>query len=300
MKNHLLSLSKLLGASLLFLSLSACSYSPNALKNSYNNLGKEHVRELKQLGDYTPQQSKQLDAFGGDIMQWHRKNRLPAYVNLLEKTSIKLEKSETLSDGDFHAYIKLLTSYPNFHESYKNNLQLAKLASTLSDEQFIQISKRVREGSRDFTEYFQNTSWESRKRQGVTGMADLFSYLNIELSNTQLDIVRKHSEKFRDLKDAFISDNETWNNELIDLMSHRHEANFEQKFATHMLNDNMHKRLLKSMPVEARYNNQISANLYRELLASFNNQQRLTLVKQIKSMASTLTDIINEKRPKHN
>jgi hypothetical protein len=295
MKNYLPSLSKLLGLSLLLLSLGACSYSPNALKSSYNNLGKEYVRELKQLGDYTPQQSKQLDTFGSDIMQWHRKNRLPAYASLLENLSNKLEKSQALSDADFHAYIKLLVSYPNFYESYKNNLQLAQLANTLTDEQFIKISQRIREGSRDFTEYFQKTSWENRKRQNVSGMSDLFSYLNIDLSSTQLDILRKHSENLRDLRSAIVNDSERWNNELIDLLSRRHEAGFEKKFALHMQSDNIYKRLLKSMPVETSYNSQVSVNMYKELFASFNKQQRLMLIKQLKSISKTMKELVNNK-----
>lgn len=292
MKLLRLKISKYLLICLSLLILTACSYSPNTLKNSYNNLGKEYVRELKQMTDYTPEQSEKLDVFAKDLMQWHRENKLPAYARLMHSLSSKMETPQGLSNTDLHAFIKFMTSYPNFHESTKNNVQLAKLATSLSDKQFIQLRTQIEDESRDFNEMMQQTSWEKRKRDGVKGLADLFSYLDVNLTNKQLNIVRKHVNYQRDLKGLYIASNEKWNNTLIDLLSKRQEHGFVKKFAQHLSNDNLRKRLLKVAPVELKHSDQISVNMYRELFASFTKQQKTTLVSQLKSISKTLTELI--------
>ena len=286
-------LAQLFIISLVFLTFTACSYSPKSLKDSYNNLGKEYTKELKQMSDYTPEQSAKLDIFATDIMQWHRKNRLPAYANLMKNLSTKLESTQGLSDADFHALLKFGYEYPNFHESYESNVQLAKLATTLTDEQFIQISKRINEQTRDYTENLQQTSWEKQKRQGVQSMSNIFSYLKVTLTNKQLDIMRKHMNYLDDKSDVFIASNEQWNNRLVELLSERHEQGFVKKFADHMLNDNITKRLLQIAPADTQHRHQVIVNMYKELFASLTKQQKATLVKQLKSISITMTELMN-------
>ena len=285
------SISQLIIICLSLLSLTACSYSPSNLKSSYNNLGKEYVRELKQLADYTPEQNKKLDIYGKELMQWHRKNRLPAYASVMQSLSSKLDNPQEPSRTDLNDLIKLMAAYPNFHESQENNTQLAQLASNLSDEQLAQLSKHIEDGGKDLSEYFQ-TSWETRKRDNVRMLSDTFSYLKVNLSNKQLDIVRKHVNYQRDLKDLFIASSDKWNNTLITLLSKRHEQGFVKKFAHHLSNDNLPKRLLQEAPAEAKHNDNISINMYKELFASLTKQQKSTLAAQFKSISKTLTELM--------
>jgi len=277
------------------ITISACSYSPKMLKDSYNNLGKEYAKELKQLSDITPEQSAGLDTFADDLMIWHRKNRLPVYANLVKKLSLKIESPQGPSKADFYTLMKLIKAYPNFYESHSANLKMATLATTLSDKQFAQISERINEETRDFTEHFQQITWEKRKRNGVKSLSNILSYLNVNLTNTQLDIARKHSNYYRDLKNIYIESNEKWNNTLIELLSKRHEQGFVKKFTAHMQNDNLHKRLSQTAPVETKHNDQISANMYKELFASLTKQQKVILASQLKSINKTVTELIDYK-----
>jgi len=279
---------------IIFLSLfaiTACSYSPETLKSGYNDMGKEYIRELKQMADYSPEQSAKLDILAKDLMQWHRTNMLPNSARLINSLANNLERSQSLSDNELQAYFSLIRSYPNFYESYENNLQLGKLASTLSEKQFIQVQKIIQEDTQDLTEEFQQSSWQKRKRQGVQNLAELMSYLKVDLTNTQLDIARKHINYQRDYGSVLIATTEQWNNTLIDILSKRHEPGFVQKFAKHMQNDNHHKRLIKVIPAEMKHADQKAANMYKELLASLSKEQKATLVNQLKSISKTLNEL---------
>ncbi|HIO97662.1 MAG TPA: hypothetical protein EYG71_07020 [Leucothrix sp.] len=205
-------------------------------------------------------------------MQWHRKNRLPAYASVMQSLSSKLENAQEPSRTDLNDLINLMTAYPNFHESQENNTQLAQLASNLSDEQLVQLSKHIEDG--------------------VRMLSDTFSYLKVNLSNKQLDILRKHINYQRDLKDLFIASSDKWNNTLITLLSKRHEQGFVKKFAHHLSNDNLPKRLLQEAPAEAKHNDNISINMYKELFASLTKQQKSTLAAQFKSINKTLTELM--------
>ena len=123
-------------------------------------------------------------------------------------------------------------------------------------------------------------------------LSDTFSYLKVNLSNKQLDILRKHINYQRDLKDLFIASSDKWNNTLITLLSKRHEQGFVKKFAHHLSNDNLPKRLLQEAPAEAKHNDNISINMYKELFASLTKQQKSTLAAQFKSINKTLTELM--------
>ncbi|MEZ5717792.1 MAG: hypothetical protein R3E55_04790 [Burkholderiaceae bacterium] len=65
---------------LTLLGLSACSYAPETLENSYNNLGKEYARELRQMANFNAGQQSLIDDFGVQMQQWHKQQQLPAYA----------------------------------------------------------------------------------------------------------------------------------------------------------------------------------------------------------------------------
>ena len=281
--------------SLFGITLPACSYSPSTLKDSYNNLGKDYSRDLKQMGDYTPEQENKLDQFGDGIIEWHRKNKLPELANMTKSLSTKLENSTPLTNNDYRSFITQLGSFPNFHESEDSNRQLAKLAKTLNDEQFTQIKKQIEEDTSDYTEHFQNTSWDKLMRESVSGMSETFRFLGVDLTKAQLTIIQKNLSYQRDNRGSIISSNEDWNNRLIELLSKRHEASFEAQFAQHMLNDNLYVRFLKSEPEETEHNTQITMNMLKELFASLSEKQRATFTKQLKSISQTLSELVLKK-----
>lgn len=275
-----------------FLTLTACNYSVNTLKESYNDLGSKYARELKQLADYTPEQSTMLDALGKEVQLWHRKNRLPTYASLIQSVVGKLESSQGLSGDELQVLVKFYWAYPHHYESDTNNKQLAKIAATLSDKQFIQVSKRMQENTREFTKRQQGT-WEKKIEGGVIAESEFFGDdLGVDLNKEQLDILRKHYGYLLDPTKTLVSTTNDWNERLIGLLSKRQQPDFVEEFSKHMQYDNVHKRQLRGAPDETQHNEQVAVNMYRELLASFSERQKLSLVSKLKSINRTLSELM--------
>ena len=76
---------KLIKHSILILLLSnlfACSYSPNALKEIYNELPEEIAGDLTESIDLSSQQTTAINSYANDMMQWHRHHKLPEYSQI--------------------------------------------------------------------------------------------------------------------------------------------------------------------------------------------------------------------------
>ena len=273
----------------IFLSLTACSYSPDTLINAYNNLGEDYATELKQMGDLSKEQEQAIDAFAMGIQKWHRNNPLPQHASLITNIANKMKQDQRLTDADLLAFIGILNDYPDFHKANASNHQLALIAKTLSDEQVKQMIESITTDSKDFMEDMQGMSDDKRRREHVRGVNERMKYLGVILTKQQLVIIQTHTGAFHDQRNDFMAATRQWNSTLFALLNNRQKANFVQEFVTHLKSDNEHVQLLQYSPAITKENDQNVVTMLQELLASLSIKQKTQLNNNLLSIGKTLT-----------
>ena len=279
---------------LTLLTLSACSYSPEMLQKSYNNLGKDYAAEIKQMGDLTNEQSKAIDDFGRDIQAWHRSNQLPIYTALMTRLSNKLQRNETLSHADLLEFISMLNTYPDFHKATASNYKLATIAKTISDNQLTQMINSINEKTNDFEEELLGMSKEKMQREHVRMVNHIMKFLGVNLTKQQLNLVRQHASHYHDQRKELIAATRQWNNTFFEIMKKRQQADFTKMFVDHLKTDNTYTQLLQYSPNKTKENDQMGATMLSELLASLSDKQQAELNKNLQSIGETLTGLMNK------
>lgn len=273
------------------ISLSACSYSPEQLQSSYNDLGKEYAKDIKQMADFSNEQQRQIDGFGSQIQQWHRQHKLPHYAALMTQLGTQLTQNGRIPQQNLSAFIDLLNGYPHFHEAREVNYRLGKLAQNLNDAQEAQIIAGMQSEQRGLTTHIRSQTNETRERSLVNMVDELSGYLGIELSKSQLDIARSFAPKYHDLGEASIAINQRWNTQLENLIRQRQTANFPQQFAQHMQRDNEYHLLLQREPQLVKANRQQAIMMLEALIDSLDEKQRKTLAATLLSIGDTFTKL---------
>lgn len=167
---------------LAMLTLSACSYTPETLRNAYHNLGKDYARELKQMSSFTAQEQAQIDDFGTQIQQWHKQQKLPGYANTMQGLATALKTQGAIPRNQLANFMDLLEGYPHFNEARAVNLHLAELARQLKEPQYAQIAAQLREERADQEEFLQALSPQKLLRQRVKAVNNFAAFVGVELT----------------------------------------------------------------------------------------------------------------------
>lgn len=274
------------------LSLSACSYSPEQLRSSYNSMGKDYAKDIKQMADFSPQQRDQIDGFGQQIQQWHKKERLPAYATLITRLGTQLQQNNYIARQDINGFIDLLNGYPHFHEASAVNYQLGKLAQGLSETQRAQIIEQMHAEQREAKTEIRAQTPETRERQLVKMVDGITNYLGVELHKSQLDIVREYAPKYHDLGEASITAYTRWYAQLETLLGQHKQTDFPQRFARQMQLDNEHYLISQQEPQLVKANREQAILMIQAINASLDAEQRKTLAETLLSMGETFGEMV--------
>lgn len=274
------------------LSLSACSYSPEQLRSSYNDLGKTYAKDIKQMADFSAEQHVQIDEFGQQIQQWHKEQRLPGYATLITRLGTQLAQNDRIAQQDMRQFLDLLNGYPHFHEASAVNYQLGKLAQGLNETQRAQIIENLRSEQREEKIAIRAQTPEIRERHLVKTVDSLTGYLGVELHKSQLDIVREFAPRFHDLSEESIAASERWNRQFENLLSQHKQADFLQRFARHMQRDNDFHLLLQQEPQLVKANREQAILMLEALVAGLNQEQRAALSETLISIGKTFGDMV--------
>ncbi|MGB0848027.1 MAG: DUF6279 family lipoprotein [Thiolinea sp.] len=274
------------------LSLSACSYSPEQLRSSYNGMGKDYAKDIKQMADFSDEQHDQIDGFGQQIQQWHRKERLPAYATLITGLGKQLQQSDYIPRQDISRFIDLLNGYPHFNEASAVNYQLGKLAQGLNQTQLNQIIEQLHAEQREAKTEIRAQTPELRERHLVKMVDGIADYLGVELHKSQLDIVREYAPNYHDLGEASITAYTRWYSQLETLLRQHKQADFPQRFAKHMQLDNDHYLISQQEPQLVQANREQAIQMLEALLASMDEEQKATLATTLISVGETFAGMM--------
>lgn len=287
-KNKMIRMIKVILMGLFFLSLTACSYSPNALKEAYAGMATDLSDELKELVDLTPTQATKVDHYTDELLKWHRKNKLPEYSQTflvlasyvqqgdistqeLQKTLGKLEATSLLSQAKHLAPL------------------LIDLVRSLSDSQISQLEKSLKN---DYQKNQHEMKTENMANDMNEDIKHLFGFMRVSLNAEQKKILKAESKKFYNLHWVELQHEKQWNKRFIALLKRSNSPQFNQQFT--QLWDSQSVKYEGKALQQKRLNEQRQAKLFKTLIMKFSAEKRNRLASQLISISSTLSEMANQ------
>ena len=282
---------KLLKSSLLFLlfiNLSACSYSPESLKENYNDLVSDFSKDLKAPFDLSPQQSAMIDDYSTQLFKWHRHSKLPAYAQNFSVLAKEVQQNNpdvliirnSLADIDKIPHITQATHLNKNMEAFSKSLdkgQISQLEEFLDDE-------------------YQSDALEIKKEDFTVEVSDnvksIFQFMNLTLNTNQLTLISTYAKHFHDIRHHELHSEKDWNQQMIALLRQKDHPDFSTRFAYlwKAQDSNLTTNALKF----DQQNTLLQAKLIKALIISLTPEQRNQLTNQLISISNTLSEMANE------
>jgi len=273
---------------LFFLSLTACSYSPNAFKEVYNKLESDISEELKQPMDLSLSQAAKVDAYASKVMKWHRKTKLPEYSQSFLKLASYVQQ-EDIPLTELQTVLKELEAMPVIVPAHHLTPMLVNMALTLNESQISQLEQALKDE-------YQRAKYEMKTEKYANDISNemnyLFAFMGVNLDAKQEKIVKAESKKFYDLRWFEIQEQKKWNERLITLLRRSKSPQFRQEFT--QLWDSQGAKYKGKVLAQKRQNEQREARLIKALVSKFGVEKRNKLVSQLTSISNTLSEMANQ------
>jgi len=286
MKNRINNLSKLF-VLIVFFSLSACSYSPQMLKEAYSELGSDFGNEIKQTIDLSATQNAKVDHYISELMKWHRQNKLPEYSQLLSHVASSIQQPKP-SVVVFQKALMTMQDVPHFDQARHLTPMMADIANSLSRAQISQLEKSLKN---EYEKEKYEIKAKKLPRDITQGYAQLFSFLETPLNAKQKKILKDESVKFYDLRWYELQYYESWYKRFVSLLKKPKSPQFRTQFAK--LWNTRETRYTGAVLQKHQQNIKRQATLLTTLIASFDQEKKNKLASKLQSMSNTLSELAN-------
>jgi hypothetical protein len=271
---------------LFIISLTACSYSPSSLKESYAEMASELSDEIKASMSPTRQQGAMIDDYTKQLMQWHRRNKLPEYSRHFAKLADLVKQQDKMPIAQLKSVLEKIDAMPHFAEATHLTHKMIAVAEGLTAQQIVQIEKTIN------NEYQQAVLVSKSKTypQEVTDDTKiLFRFLNISLSANQLQLIKTKSNKLHDIRPYELQAEKQWNKQLISVLRQSNNPNFIARFKQ-VWNKDQVVLTAKARQLEQQ-NNLLMAGLIKALITRFTPEQKDSLSRLLLSISETFGEM---------
>lgn len=273
---------------LFLLSLTACSYSPNAFKEMYNDLGSTISGELKDPIDLSPNQEAKVDNYANEMMKWHRRNKLPEYAQIFSQLASYVQNNNS-SVPALQAMLKRLDDMPHFEQAKHLTPIMIDIAKTLNKSQVTQLAKSL-------NEQHQKTKYEIKTEKQATVISEevnqLFTFIEVPLNDEQRKILKVEATKFHDLRWLELQSEKKSDDRLIALIKRLDAPQFDSQFSQLW---NLQAGRLKGRALQQQQqNDHREAYLLKTLIMKFSTEKRNKLASQLTSISNTFSEMANE------
>lgn len=282
---------KLLKGSLLVLfliNLIGCSYSPESLKETYNDLASETSQDLKSPFDLSVEQNAIIDDYTKQLFIWHRRNKLPEYAQTFATLAVLVKQSNSHL-ATLKKVLATVNDFPHIHDATHLSYKMEKLARSLDNRQISQLEQFL-------NDEYQSDALKIKKDNFVTDINDnikaLSRFMNIALNVDQLKLISIRAKQFHDIRHNELHAEKVWNQQMITLLKQKDHPNFSAKFAYLWKTQDTN---LKGNALQLQQKNiELTASLMKDLIISFTLEQRNETSKQLLSISNTLSEMSNE------
>ncbi|MCK5813191.1 MAG: hypothetical protein KAH03_02990 [Cocleimonas sp.] len=282
---------KFIKSSLLLLfifNVTACSYSPTALKITYSSFAEEVAEELKEPIDLSSSQSTMIDDYANELLQWHRQNKLPEYAKSFAQFAMIVQQ-DTISLPQLKTILKQLDGMPHFDQANHLTEKMLIVAKTLTTEQIKQLEQSLNNSHQQDVLATNNKNFTTEVTSNVKGM---FRFIGIQLNDSQLAMVKKEAKNIHNTHPYQIQATKQWNQQFVNLLKQPHRPDFDTHFKRLWATKD-HNLKGKGDQLEQQ-NTAIMAVLIRKLIMRFEDNQRNHLSKQLSSISTTFNEMAYE------
>ena len=273
---------------LFVISLTACSYSPDSLKELYAEAGPEFADEIKKGITTTPQQDAMINDYTKQLMHWHRRNKLPEYSRLFANLASLVEQ-DNIPVAQLNTALKQLDAMPHFEQATHLTYKMVSVAESLSSQQISKVEQIIN------NEYQQDVLASKQKAYSeeiVNDIKIMFSFLGINLNADQRQSIKIKVKQLHDIRPYKLQAEKRWNKQFINILRQVNNPNFAARFKQSW---NTKEPLLtdKGYQLEQQ-NNLLMANLLKALISDFTAEEKTKLSKQLMSISDTLGEMVYE------
>ncbi|MEE9351241.1 MAG: DUF6279 family lipoprotein [Thiotrichaceae bacterium] len=273
---------------LLFINLTACSYSPASLKESYNDLASDIAKQLKEPLNPSVQQSAMIDDYAQQVLQWHRRNKLPEYSQNLA-TLATLVTQENIPLPQLESAMNEVDDMPHFEQATHLTYKMLAVAKSLSEAQITSLERSI---NNEYQQEFLEVKQHKHTNEVNNMIKTLFRFIGINLNSEQLKTVQQAANKLHDTRPYELQAEKQWNKQMIALLRRKNNPHFEARF-TQLWNTQDAKLTGKALQLE-QHNNKLMAEVMKRLIMSFEPEQKDNLSRQLTSMSRTFSEMANE------
>lgn len=271
-----------------FFYLTACSYSPDALRNTYSEMAASISDDLTESVDFNAEQTTKIDEYAKQLMQWHRQNKLPSYSQDLSKLA-SLISNDTVTESSLKPIIDLVDNAPHFEQSGYISQKLAEVARSLTTLQVNQIEATINNEHQQAALEIQRIHHSKEIRKGLQ---HLFRFLGVYLGAEQQQIITAESSKFHDLRQQELEAEIVNDNKLLALLRNPEDAQFVPRFVQQW--NSQGSQLTGQAQQLELSNKRKAAILLSKLINSMDSQQKSVLSQKLFSVSQTLALMANE------
>jgi len=271
-----------------FLCLTACSYSPDALRNSYGEMATSVSDDLKESVDFSVAQNAKIDDYASQLMQWHRRHKLPEYSQHLSKLAT-LISNDSVTASSLKPIVDLMDGAPHFEQSGYIAQTLAEVAQTVTSTQVDQIAASMKNEHEQTALEIKQVSLVKERGKNIR---QLFMFLGVKLTAAQQHIINTEAPKFHDLRQQELEMEVKDDNDLIALLRNTQDSQFVPRFV-----ENWNKpdsQLTGQVQQLEQANKRQAVDLLSKLIMSMDTNQKTVLTEKLLSISQTLALMANE------
>ena len=270
------------------ISLTACSYSPDRLKDLYKEFPTELAKGIKESVDLNADQSKQVDDYTVELAKWHRRNKLPVYSQYFARLA-QLTQQDKPAIKPLQQILTQISKVPHIEEARHLSPKMAAVGRSLSNSQIAQLEKSLNSEIKEQRLEIKNTHFTRDIEENITTM---FGFLGIKLNREQVKIVTTEAKNLHDIRYAEAIAEQKVTQQLIALLKRPNDPQFVAKFS--YLWNNNNPVLPKADAIKQQQNRRAQTVLMQKLIMSFSAQQKNTLVNRLLSISQTFSEMANE------
>lgn len=273
---------------MVLLNLTACSYSPNALKDIYRGFGSEFANQLSKPFNLTGPQQKIVNDYTKRMMQWHRQNKLPEYAQRFGRLERALN-SKNIALPELQSFVGFIDEVPHFEQAKYLTPKMAALGKSLTDHQVVQLDKHL---SGELQQQSREASKSSISKEYSDGFIEVLKFIGIKLNQQQKQIIIRNTKNLHDLRFEEIKGEKLWNKRLIVILNKRKRPGFIAGFSNHWntQGDDSIRRNKKLI----QHNKRIIAVMIKKLYLSLDQRQKNKASEFLQSVSHTLSEMANE------
>jgi len=228
------------------------------------------------------------------LWDWHRRDHLPQYADVLEGLALRLE--DTTTESDMRALVDRIVAWAGDIESRSTPLA-AELLASLTDAQVAELARALEESNRELAEPEADATPEEARALWREEFADRFSEFSGRLNPFQKAHLDAQSQRYRPERLLWADYRRRWQRDFLALLVHRRDVDGLERGLRQL---SAHRELYLGAQLGPIYdhNNRLAREVSVWLINSLTERQRARFLAELVDLAEDFRALAADTRPR--